>query len=75
MSKISFEDFWQRLNPQEKKEFAAKCDREVSYLRHVAKGRKPASPALATAIELASKRKVLRETLRPDVFGSGFSAA
>ena len=59
--------YWLSLPVPERAAFAKRCGTSFAHLRNIAYGQKPCGEKLAIAIERESKRKVLVESLRPDV--------
>ncbi|MET4696118.1 transcriptional regulator [Endozoicomonas lisbonensis] len=56
------------LDSGQKKALAREIGSEVSYLRHLAYGRKQPSHSLAKKIETATNKQVTRSDLRPDIY-------
>lgn len=78
---MKFETYWGGLDPDAQNRLAdklvelgalkAKSSKRGrrEYLYQIANGYRTASPRVAMAIEEATKRKVKKEELRPDVYG------
>lgn len=62
---MDLKTFLSPMTQDEREAFARSCGTSRGHLQNVAYG-KPCAPALATAIELHSKRKVTRPELRPN---------
>lgn len=66
MAAMDFRTFFYQLPLPDRLAFAQRCNTSVGHLRNIAYG-KPCREKLAIAIERESRRKVVVETLCPDV--------
>ena len=61
-------DYLKALQPEAREALAAASATTLGYLYQLAGGHRLASAAMAVRLETASKGKVTREELRPDLF-------
>jgi hypothetical protein len=66
----SFSLYWATATRGQKERLAARCECSVDYLRQVANGYRKAGARLAIGIEKATRRRVTRKSLRPDLFSA-----
>ena len=62
---MDLKTFLSSMSVAEREVFALRCGTTRGHMQNVSYG-KPCAPALATAIELHSKRQVTRQELRKD---------
>lgn len=60
---MGFRDFYYDLSPEERVDFATKCETSPAYLVHLINGRGTMQPHLAMLVEIHSQGKVLAETV------------
>lgn len=65
---MKLRDYLASLNAPQKAAFFERLGRHPIYIQSIAAGSRKASPALARDIETASRRRVRRWELRPDVW-------
>lgn len=60
-------EYLKTLTPEQRSEFAVRCETTAGHLRNVADGWRPCGEKLAIAIDRESGGAVLAEDCRPDV--------
>lgn len=68
MVPMDLKTFYFGLSPEDREEFAIRCETTPGHMRNVAYGYKPASTELAVAIEKFSRRQVTRQEMFPSNF-------
>ena len=66
---MDMKDFYTGLSPAEKMRLARQVGTVVPYLSQIAHGHARPGPEMAIRIVRASKNKVSRKSLRPDLWG------
>ena len=64
---MKLHDYLKSLNPEQRAQFARRCETSVEYLFQLGRGVRSTKIGLAVAIERESGRKVTCEELLPDV--------
>jgi len=61
-------EYWSSLVPERKKALAAKLKKSVAYLSNIFNGHSRAGGPLSKKIHAATKGKINKADLRPDIF-------